>query len=110
MSNNYSYDVDQDQGGACGTSRKGDINASFADLKELLGEPTFEGKGDKITTEWVVNWKDDHNDERGIFTLYDWHYARNFGNDYEVIQWNIGGNNYNDVLAVDALLEKKDVA
>lgn len=108
MSSNYTYDVDSDpcSGRGVGTSLKSNIQASFAALEDLLGKPTFEGKGDKVTTEWIVNWIDEKNDERGIFTLYDWCYARNFNNDYEVIQWNVGGNNFDDVLALDALLEK----
>ena len=34
-----------------GSSLRGSIFASFAELKEIFGQPAFEGKGDKITTE-----------------------------------------------------------
>ena len=39
--------------GANGTSLRGSIEASVADLKEMFGEPWFEGFGDKVTTEWL---------------------------------------------------------
>lgn len=110
MSNKFSFENLDRTEYSVGGSKRGEIWASFADLRDLLGEPAFEGKGDKITTEFVVKWTDNSNEDTGTFALYDWHYARNFGNDYEVIQWNIGGHTFNDVLAVDALLEKKDVA
>ncbi len=82
-----------------GGSLKGSIMASFADLKEMFGEPAFEGKGDKITTEFVIDykWYDKDDDyEMGNFTLYDWRYGRDFNDDYKVIEWNIGGGCFND--------------
>ena len=91
--------------GTAGGSRQGTIEASFAELKEMFGEPAFEGKGDKITTEFVIDYEyhDDISEstERGSFSLYDWHYSRNFGDDYEKITWNVGGKGLCDSLAAD---------
>ena len=36
---------------------------------------------------------DDEDIKYSSFSLYDWHYGRNFGNDSEKIEWNIGGRN-----------------
>ena len=91
--------------GTAGGSRQGTITSSFADLKEMFGDPVFEGKGDNITTEFVIDYEY-HNDineetERVSFSLYDWSYSRNFGNDYEEITWNVGGKSFMDGLAAD---------
>ena len=47
--------------GTAGGSRQGTITSSFADLKEMFGDPVFEGKGDNITTEFVIDYEY-HND------------------------------------------------
>ena len=39
--------------------------------------------------------------EMGTFSLYDWHYGRNFDNDSEEITWNVGGPYYTSGLAAD---------
>ena len=93
--------------GYSGTSLQGSIQASFADLKEMFGEPAFEGIGDKITTEFVIDYQVGDDDDRkyGNFTLYDWHFARNLNNDYEVTTWNVGGKGYDDSDAADLALD-----
>jgi hypothetical protein len=50
-----------------GSSLKGYINATYSQLIELLGEPTYnEPSGDdKVQVEWVVSFEGD------IFTIYD---------------------------------------
>ena len=91
-------------GGANGTSLQGKIFASYASLVEMFGEPAFEGIGDKVTTEWIIEYQvSDDSDGRmyGTFTLYDWCFARNLHNNHEVTQWNVGGNGYNDATAAD---------
>jgi len=89
-----------------GSSLKGHLIASFADIKEVLGEPAFEGKGDKITTEWVVRWEDEEEDTFGYFSIYDWRYARDFNDDYSKIEWNIGGKSFDDWIASDEVYNK----
>ena len=41
----------------------------------------------------------------GSFSLYDWHYARNFNDDYEVITWNVGGKGYLSSIAADLAMK-----
>ena len=92
------------EGGGSGTSLQGKIFASYADLVEMFGKPMFEGIGDKVTTEWVIDYQvsDDNGEFRyGTFTLYDWHFARNLHNNYEVTQWNVGGKSYQDSMTAD---------
>ena len=62
----------------------------YWDLKEVLGEPTFnEESGDgKVQKEWVV----EHNGN--VFTIYDW---KTYDERYTVEsldRWNIGGKVY----------------
>ncbi len=98
-----------------GGSKQGSIFASFYDLQAMFGDPAFEGKGDHITTEFVIDyeWYDNDEDvEYGSFCLYDWGYGRNFGNPSEVIEWNIGGKGFNDSYApviAQKLFEKTDI-
>ena len=89
--------------GANGTSLRGSIEASVADLKEMFGEPWFEGLGDKVTTEWTIEYQvgNDYDRKYGVFTIYDWHRCRNIHDDYEKTTWNIGGNNFDDGIAAD---------
>ena len=51
-----------------GTGLAGHVNATYNQLVDVLGKPTFdEPSGDgKVQVEWVVKFKDD------IFTIYDW--------------------------------------
>ena len=99
-----------------GTCKQGEIEASFADLEEMFGEPAFEGKGDKITTEFVIDYEYLYpitgEYEYGQFCLYDWRYARDFNDDYKKITWNIGGKGFMDSLIAGhamMLFEKTDI-
>ena len=94
--------------GSAGGSLQSSITASFFELEHMFGTPAFEGKGDKITTEFVVDFEyyDAWGDlETGTFSLYDWHYGRQFGNDHEEITWNVGGPYYTCGLAADFALK-----
>ena len=87
-----------------GTSLQGSIEASYSDLVRMFGKPAYEGIGDKVTTEFVIDYQ--VNDGRGeskygTFTLYDWHFARNLNDDYAVTKWNVGGRGYDDSYAAD---------
>jgi len=99
-----------------GGKRVGSLFASFYDLEAMFGKPAFEGKGDKITTEFCIDFEVSDGTgeyyETGTFRLYDWHYARDFNNDHEEIEWNIGGNGYDDSSAADdalAIFKNTDV-
>lgn len=102
------------ESGASGTCRQGQIEASYNDLVRMFGKPAFEGIGDKITTEFIIEYQvgDSEGESKyGTFTLYDWYFARNLNNDYEKTRWNVGGNNYDDSFAADLslkLFEKTD--
>ena len=94
--------------GSAGGSLQSSITASFYELEHMFGAPAFECKGDKITTEFVVDFEyyDAWGDlETGTFSLYDWHYGRQFGNDHEEITWNVGGPYYTCGLAADFALK-----
>jgi len=99
------FTEDDLQYGKSGSTLQGTVECSFYDLQCMFGKPTFEGKGDNITTEFIVNYtaegelaEDGYPDEEdmGQFRLYDWYYSRHFGDDHKVINWNIGGNSYED--------------
>ena len=87
-----------------GTSLQGSIEASYNDLVRMFGEPAYEGIGDKVTTEFVIDYQvsDGRGESKyGTFTLYDWHFARNLNDDYAVTKWNVGGRGYDDSYAAD---------
>ena len=92
-----------------GGSLQGEIRASYAELVEMFGEPAFEGIGDKITTEFVIDYEyhdgitDDT--EYGGFTLYDWRFGRNLNDDTEEITWNVGGRNFMDGVAASHAID-----
>jgi hypothetical protein len=84
-------------GGGC--SLKGSITASYYDLEMMFGEPVYEGVGDKITTEFSVNYEaieEDGNVLTGNFRVYDWYFSRNLNDSSVTTQWNIGGHDIKD--------------
>ena len=97
-----------------GTSLQGSIEASYNDLVRMFGKPAYEGIGDKVTTEFVIDYQvsDGRGESKyGTFTLYDWHFARNLNDDYAVTKWNVGGRSYDDSFAADLaqkIFEKTD--
>lgn len=94
--------------GGQGTSKRSSLFASTSQLKEMFGDPAFEGIGDKITTDFVIDYQvsDGEGDRKyGTFTLYDWHMSRNLHDDYAETEWNIGGHSYDDACAADLALK-----
>jgi hypothetical protein len=97
-----------------GTSLQGSIEASYNDLVRMFGKPAYEGIGDKVTTEFVIDYQvsDSEGESKyGTFTLYDWYFARNLNDDYAVTKWNVGGTSYDDSFAADLaqkIFEKTD--
>ena len=81
---------EMDAPSADGTSLKGGVMASYNQLVNALGEPTFsEPSADgKVNVEWIVRYDDE------IFTVYDWkNYENNpADNPDKVINWHIGGH------------------
>ena len=73
-----------------GSSHKGYINATYSQLIETLGEPTYDEPSgdDKVQVEWVVEFNDE------IFTIYDWKtFSRNYTQN-ELTRFNVGGTTY----------------
>ena len=70
-----------------GTSLKGYINATYSQLLEALGEPTYnEPSGDnKVQVEWVVEFGGN------IFTIYDWKTGSREYTENELMKFNVGG-------------------
>lgn len=67
-----------------GTSYQGVVNANYAVLVKVFGEP-HELNGDKTLAEWSFKETETGN----VFTIYDW---KNFGLAKEFIRtWHIGG-------------------
>ena len=97
-----------------GSHKVGELTVNYSDLCEMFGKPFFEGKGDKVTTEFAVDyeWYDNGDLIYGGFVLYDWYYGRDFNDDYKEITWNIGGQGFNDSYAASLalkLFEKTDI-
>ena len=88
-----------------GSSLKGYINATYSQLLEILGEPTYnEPSGDgKVQVEWVVSFEGD------IFTIYDW---KTFDERYtleEYDRWHVGAKVYSGDFEdlIEQLVNKK---
>ena len=86
---------------ANGTWLHGYIVATRRELEATFGAPSFEGEGDKTTTEWDILFIDGT-----ISTIYDWkRYDLGAPSMDERITWNIGGTSYLAVERVeDSLL------
>ena len=73
-----------------GTSLKGHIVTTYAELVEKFGEPN---KGsDKTTVEWRLDFEDGT-----VATIYDWKYGET---PMHKTEWNIGGKNSDAVFRV----------
>lgn len=79
------------------TSRKGNIQASQANLEKVFGKPTIKGSDNKTTAEWFLQFTITENDDEQyiIATIYDW--MQNDFNYEEEITWNIGGHTFEAV-------------
>ena len=70
-----------------GTSLQGYINATYSQLLETLGKPTYDEPSgdDKVQVEWVVEFKGN------IFTIYDWKTGSREYTENELMKFNVGG-------------------
>jgi hypothetical protein len=68
--------------------------ASVSDLRKILGEPYSEQNdgSDKCNFDWVMETEDGT-----IFTVYDWKEYRPL-NEFEGIQWHVGGHSGLDTM------------
>jgi hypothetical protein len=70
-----------------GTSLQGYINATYSQLLEVLGKPTYNKPSgdDKVQVEWVVEFNDN------FFTIYDWKTGSREYTENELAMFNVGG-------------------
>ena len=69
---------------ANGTSLRGYVQTTREKLTEVFGDPQFFSMGDKVTTQWIIQF-----DSGEIATIYDW---KRFDQEvFSVTTWNIGG-------------------
>ena len=83
---------------AIGTSLRGYIRATRAEIENVFGAPTMahDDTTDKVTTEWVVDFGDEV-----IATIYDWkRYEQGVPEMDERIVWHIGGRNQDALIVV----------
>ena len=69
---------------AGGTSLMGYVETNYDRLVAVFGEPTYLGRGDKVTAEWVLEF-----DDGTVATVYDWKEDETPMGQYE---WHIGGH------------------
>lgn len=83
-----------------GTSLRGEIVATRAELTAVLGEPIQYEGGDKVTIEWGVRLGST------VATVYDWkRYEEGTPTDHEAYSYHIGGHDQKAVLLVETLVE-----
>tara|TARA_R100000951_G_scaffold83953_1_gene71710 strand:+ start:350 stop:625 length:276 start_codon:yes stop_codon:yes gene_type:complete len=85
------------------TSLQGYVTATYSELTEALGYPTFDGPSadGKVDTEWEL-----FDEEVGQVTVYDWKCYGHVARDGEPYRWHIGGTNRWAVEFVSNLLNR----
>ena len=103
-----------DQSITPGTSLRGKITATFAELVEVFGEPNM-GASDKVFNEWAIEFRvpvdddgmGDVDDYDSIdATIYDWKESHGSASHYGKYVWHIGGHNHQAVELVYEALGK----
>ena len=85
-----------------GTSLRGYVTTTLAQLIETFGEPERYAEGDKVTVHWPILF-----DNCVEATIYDWkRYEMGTPALTEVFQYNIGGHDYEAVSLVKEALRK----
>lgn len=90
-----------------GTSLQGYVDASYNQLVEVFGKPTYEtgfSKTEKITTAWNLEFP-----SGVIVTIYNWKNYENYGKDpepNEEYEWHVGGYDINAVYLVKNALKQ----
>jgi hypothetical protein len=90
----------QDEAGALaiGTSLRGYIKATRAEIEKVFGAPTmaYDDTDDKVSTEWVLDFG-----SGVVATIYDWkRYEMGVPQMDERIVWHIGGRNSDALIVV----------
>ena len=103
-----------DQSITAGTSLRGKIVATFAELVEVFGEPNM-GASDKVFNEWAIEFRvpieddgmgdvDDYDTVDA--TIYDWKEPHGSASHYGEYNWHIGGRGHQCVELVYEALGK----
>ena len=79
-----------------GTSLKGYVTATYAELVARFGEP--ERGGDKTTAEWALAFEDGT-----VATIYDWKEYETPMGEYN---WHVGGANFMASVLVDKVVDE----
>lgn len=86
----------------CGTSLRGRISTTRAKLSEVFGQPHFYGEGDKVTTEWIIEFEDGT-----VATIYDWkRYELGIPGLNEIEEYHIGGFSFDAVDQVNEAMKE----
>jgi|TARA_R110000803_G_scaffold24861_1_gene59705 hypothetical protein len=110
MTNILSFDAD-DSVNINGTSLQGTIKATYLELCEVFGKPTYTDADpyEKVNAEWAVqartlsSWADDEEDaEDSVFTIYNWKMGYIPTEEYD---WHIGGKSYEAVDIATTILK-----
>ncbi len=75
-----------------GSSFKGDFIKSYDELRQIFGEPSFDGDGYKVDAEWVIETP------HGIATVYNYKNGPSYtgtGLISEIRGWHIGSKSIN---------------
>ena len=101
MTNLISFEND-DAVNVNGTSFKGYVKTTYADLVEKFGEPTYT-YGDKTTAEWKLEFEvdEDGDTEYVTATIYDWKTCYTPMGEYE---WHVGGHSTDALYMVEEAL------
>ena len=110
MTNILSFYAD-DSVNVNGTSLQGTIKATYLELCEVFGKPTYTDADpyEKVNAEWTVqartlsSWADDEEDaESSVFTIYNWKMGYIPTEEYD---WHIGGKSYEAVDIATTILK-----
>ena len=89
-----------------GTSLVGHLSASYDELVNLFGEPTYFDKSadNKVTTEWTLEFETTNNSKPYVIgTIYDWKtYDYNVCRD-GVYNWHVGGLSTDAIDSIDTV-------
>ena len=85
-----------------GSSLRGHIYISYADLVEVFGEPNILNaeEGDKVFNEWGIRFED--GDDDVYTTIYDWKELDAYDSHIGNYRWHIGGHSH---LSVELIYE-----
>ena len=94
-----------------GTSLKGTVFTTYNKLNDLFGKPTYNDAdpNEKVNMEWCIEGKVYFTDEYGErdweyvkATVYNW---KTGSVPYDEYGWHIGGDSYESVELIDAIIE-----